>query len=275
MAFAMATNNINALFKKSAPAKKAPAKKGPAKKAPVRKGARVKRQGNIGPNRTLWNGFEANPEAPAYLDGTLPGDAGFDPLGLSKPVEYLQFDLDSLDGSAAVNPVGQVIGKLKKVDNAPTERTIVPFNEAFDIIRFRECELQHSRWAMLGLVGVVVAENSTGISWADAGKVLDEQPQYLGFDINIPLSTLVAIEVLAMGFAEVKRSSELDSEKRCYPGGYFDPLGFAGETTSAEALFKLKTAELKHGRIAMIGMLGIASQAAKNGEGALEALLGQ
>ena len=66
-----------------------------------------------------------NPEPPAYLDGSLPGDAGFDPFGLSKPVEYLQFDLDSLDGSAAVNPIGQVIGKLKKVDNAPTERTIV------------------------------------------------------------------------------------------------------------------------------------------------------
>lgn len=60
---------------------------------------------------------------------------------------------------------------------------------------------------MLGLLGVVVAENSTGISWADAGKVLNEQPSYLGFDINVPLSTLVWIEVLAMGFAEVKRSS--------------------------------------------------------------------
>lgn len=51
--------------------------------------------------------------------------------------------------------------------------------------------------------------------------------------------------------------------------------GFAGANTSPEALFKLKTAELKHGRLAMIGMLGVASQAAKNGEGALEALLGQ
>jgi len=74
-----------------------------------------------------------------------------------------------------------------------------------------------------------------------------------------------------MGFAEVKRSGELDSEKRSYPGGYFDPLKFA-DTTSDEALFKLKTAELKHGRLAMVGMLGIAVQATKNGEGALEAL---
>lgn len=267
MAFAIAANTVVAAVKTT---KKAAPK--PAKKI-VRSG--VKRSGNIGPNRTLWNGFDANPEPPAYLDGTLPGDAGFDPLGLSAPTEYLQFDLDQLNGSAAVNKSGNVIGKLKKVDNKPTERTIVPFNEAFDIIRFRECELQHSRWAMLALVGVVIAENSTGISWVDAGKVLNEQPSYLGFDINIPLSTLVWVEVLAMGFAEVKRSGELDSDKRCYPGGYFDPLGFAGPNTSPEALFKLKTAELKHGRIAMIGMLGIASQAAKNGEGALEALLGQ
>ena len=65
--------------------------------------------------------------------------------------------------------------------------------------------------------------------------------------------------------------AELDSEKRSYPGGYFDPLKFS-DTTSDEALFKLKTAELKHGRLAMVGMLGIAVQATKNGEGALEAL---
>lgn len=70
---------------------------------------------------------------------------------------------------------------------------------------------------------------------------------------------------------EKKTVTELDSEKRSYPGGYFDPLKFA-DTTSPEALFKLKTAELKHGRLAMVGMLGIAVQATKNGEGALEAL---
>ena len=65
--------------------------------------------------------------------------------------------------------------------------------------------------------------------------------------------------------------TELDSNKRCYPGGYFDPLGFATSADDA-AVFKLQTAELKHGRLAMVGMLGIAVQATKNGEGALEAL---
>ena len=119
MALAIASNTIVAKFTKKAPAKK----KAPTKKAAVSRG--VKRQGNVGPNRSLWNGWEANPEPPAYLDGTLPGDAGFDPFGLSAPTEYLQFELDSLNGSAAVNKSGNVIGKLKKVDNKPTERTIV------------------------------------------------------------------------------------------------------------------------------------------------------
>ena len=70
---------------------------------------------------------------------------------------------------------------------------------------------------MLGLLGAVVAEGQTGISWVDAGKVLNEQPSYLGFDINIPVTTLVWIEVLAMGFAEVKRSSGARPNRRYRP----------------------------------------------------------
>merc|ERR1719409_1403713 len=44
-----------------------------------------------------------NTTRPSWLDGTLPGDRGFDPLGLAKPVEYLQFDLDQLDQNQAQN----------------------------------------------------------------------------------------------------------------------------------------------------------------------------
>jgi hypothetical protein len=131
MVFALASPVVAAFGqKKVAPKKTAAPKKKPlgAKKAAPKRSAGVKRQGNVGPNRTLWNGFDTTPEAPAYLDGTLPGDAGFDPLGLSKPVEYLQFGLDSLNQSGAINPSGNIIGKLKKVDNKPTERTIVVSN---------------------------------------------------------------------------------------------------------------------------------------------------
>merc|ERR1719298_18687 len=51
-----------------------------------------------------------NTTRPAWLDGTLPGDRGFDPLGLAKPVEYLQFDLDQLDQNQNVNKAGGIIG---------------------------------------------------------------------------------------------------------------------------------------------------------------------
>jgi len=49
-----------------------------------------------------------NTERPAWLDGSLPGDRGFDPLGLSKPAEYLQFEVDQLDQNQAVNRAGRV-----------------------------------------------------------------------------------------------------------------------------------------------------------------------
>ena len=40
-----------------------------------------------------------------------------------------------------------------------------PYNEVFDIQRFRECELIHGRWCMLATLGAFVAELNTGVSW--------------------------------------------------------------------------------------------------------------
>ena len=51
--------------------------------------------------------------------------AGFDPLGLGKPTEYLQFDLDALDQNAAQNKAGKLLGTIKVKDNTPTEDTLV------------------------------------------------------------------------------------------------------------------------------------------------------
>ena len=47
------------------------------------------------------------------------------------------------------------------------------------------------------------------------------------------------------GGAEIYRNGELDSEKRIYPGGLFDPLGLASEGSDRTA--KLREAEIKHG----------------------------
>ena len=63
-------------------------------------------------------------DRPAWLDGSLTGDRGFDPFALGKKAEYLQFGLDSLDGSAAKNPSGNVIGKVKGTENKPQARAL-------------------------------------------------------------------------------------------------------------------------------------------------------
>ena len=65
---------------------------------------------------------------------------------------------------------------------------------------------------------------------------------------------LTIIEAILVGGAEIYRNTELDLEKRIYPGGAFDPLGLT--SASAERTFNLKTAEIKHGRLAMVAFLG-------------------
>mmetsp|Transcript_32226 Transcript_32226/g.38991 ORF Transcript_32226/g.38991 Transcript_32226/m.38991 type:complete len:290 (+) Transcript_32226:75-944(+) len=247
--------------------KKAAPKKGTKKvvrKAPVKRGTQVKKapkkasrgsKSNFGPGRPLWN---PNAESPAWLNGTMIGDRGFDPLGLAKPAEYVQFDLDSLDQSGAINKMGAPIGNFNPGKTEVSTDSLQPYNEVFDIQRFRECELIHGRWCMLASAGALVAEAATGVSWIDAGKVQLEGAEYLGFPLPFSVSQLVIIEVLLMGYIEVARNSELDSEKRCYPGGRFDPFGLA----TPEALDDLKLAELKHSRLAMIAMLIFSLEAA-------------
>ena len=177
--------------------------------------------------RELWL---PNTEPPAWLDGSLPGDRGFDPLGLSKPVEFVQMSVDELEQNNAVNKMGTEEGRFKVLPATVTEQSLQPYTEVFDLARFRECELIHGRWCMLAALGIIVAELSTGVSWVDAGKVELERSTYLGFELPFSIQQLCYIEAILMGIIEVYRSKELDFEKRLYPGGYFDPLGTCNGT---------------------------------------------
>lgn len=102
---------------------------------------------------------------PAWLDGSLPGDRGFDPLGLSKPAEYLQFDLDELDQNQAVNKKGVLLGSYDTTLDNVSEDRLQPYSEVFGLQRFRECELIHGRWCMLATLGCFTAEAVTGVPW--------------------------------------------------------------------------------------------------------------
>jgi len=210
---------------------------------------------------------------PVWLDGSMPGDRGFDPLGLAKPTEYLQFDLDQLDQNSSQNVAGGIIGSFKPTVDEVTTQSLQPYSEVFGLQRFRECELIHGRWAMLATLGVIVAESATGVSWVDAGKVELDGARYLNFELPFTLSQLCWIEFFAVGGAELYRNGELDSEKRIYPGGLFDPLGLASAGKARdEQINRLREAEIKHGRLAMVAFFGFFVQALAVKDGALGSL---
>ncbi|KAF5747618.1 putative chlorophyll A/B binding protein [Tripterygium wilfordii] len=230
----------------------------------TKKAAPKKKSAKPTTDRPLWF---PGANAPEYLDGTLVGDYGFDPFGLGKPVEYLQFDVDSLDQNLAKNLAGDIIGT--RTETADVKSTpLQPYSEVFGLQRFRECELIHGRWAMLATLGALAVESLTGITWQDAGKVeLVEGSTYLGQPLPFSITTLIWIEVLVIGYIEFQRNAELDPEKRLYPGGsFFDPLGLAADP---EKKVTLQTAEIKHARLAMVGFPGFAVQAAVTGKGPL------
>merc|ERR1711877_86631 len=176
-------------------------------------------------------------------------------------------------GNQARNVAGSLIGSFKPTVDEVSSQSLQPYSEVFGLQRFRECELIHGRWAMLAALGIPVAESATGISWVDVGKVELDGLRYLSFEIPLSITQLCWIEALAVGGAEIYRNRELDLEKRIYPGGAFDPLGFATSPQADDAqIFRLREAEIKHSRLAMVAFLGFIAQALVNGEGAIGSL---
>merc|ERR1711937_667450 len=240
------------------------------KKKTTPKKSGTARQGGVG-----YRKFEGRPlylpdiDPPAWLDGAMIGDRGFDPLGLSKPVEFIQMDLDQLDQNKAINKAGGAIGTITPDIDQVSGDSLSPYSEAFGIQRFRECELIHGRWCMLATLGILVSEGVTGISWQQAGAAELAQTQYWGLNLPFDVTQISYIEGFLMLGVEVLRNTERDIEKRCYPGGYFDPLGFASDPEKANSL---KEAEIRHCRLAMVSMFGLGTQALLFNKGAYESL---
>lgn len=100
---------------------------------------------------------------------------------------------------------------------------------------YRQAELQHARWAMVGVAGSVAGEVFTGINFYTAP---------LEVDLPMNPAALLAFQFLMMHWVEIRRwmdirtpgSANQDpifSEQKLttvdpgYPGGPFDPLGFS------------------------------------------------
>ncbi|KAG6601600.1 Chlorophyll a-b binding protein 7, chloroplastic, partial [Cucurbita argyrosperma subsp. sororia] len=228
------------------------------------------------PDRPLW--FPGS-TPPPWLDGSLPGDFGFDPLGLCKYCCMMKVSRPIYSRVNTIfislRPFRKPIKELKlKADN------ITVLN--FEI--FKQAELVHCRWAMLGAAGIFIPEFLTKIgilntpSWYTAGEL----------EYFTDTTTLFIVELIFIGWAEGRRwadilkpgcvntdpifpNNKLTGTDVGYPGGlWFDPLGWG--SGSPEKIKELRTKEIKNGRLAMLAVMGAWFQHIYTGTGPIDNL---
>jgi len=190
--------------------------------------------------------------SPATLDGSMLGDVGFDPLGFS------------------TTPVGPwFLGS-----SVPSQGVIG------DLDWYREAELIHGRIAMVAAVGFLGPElfgTLPGNEWTGADAYSNTNP----LEAFSQVPGLALIQIFAfMSFLEIKRLNYIKDEGRAYQPGdlkigqgpsRWNPFGLS---YSPEEYEEKRLQELKHCRLAMVGVFGLAAQANASGMGVLSQLGG-
>lgn len=161
---------------------------------------------------------------PKLLDGTLAGDVGFDPFGFA----------------------GQDMATLAYM---------------------REAEIKHSRLAMLAVIGWPLAELfdkpiAQTLNLPIALTRSGTSPSILNGGLDkIDVAYWIAVVALA-GIVELENSKVKEESGKNYQLGDvgFDPLGLYPKDAAGQKA--MQTKELKHGRLAMMAVLGFVVQEA-------------
>jgi len=206
-----------------------------------------------GPSRVLFlpGGLLEPTDVPSYLNGSLAGDYGYDPLSLGK-------DAETVDKYRAYELLHARWAMLAAAG------IIIP-----EGLQANGADIHGGTWFETGaemLNGGTL--NYFAVPWGVIGNPL-------------PLVLVTLIEVGLMGAVETYRkngtgpqgyspgvgkfdSDIFDGLDNLYPGGPFDPLGLADDP---EVLQELKVKEIKNGRLAMVSVLAFAVQSYVTGEG--------
>jgi len=180
---------------------------------------------------------------PATLDGSLPGDAGFDPVGFSTT---------------------PIIGLFDRKSNGKDSMS--------ELNWLREAEVTHGRIAQLAVVGFIwpalfgtfPGNEWTGVdaySYVNPLEALDHVP---GFAISQIVGAMAWVELKRVSLIKQQGASRMPGDLLLGqgPGDRVNPFGL---NYSPAEFYEKQVQEIKHGRLAMLGAFGLFCQASNSG----------